>query len=259
MMVPDDQCATECDVAQLFGERRQLGVHLVTLGATNRYYNAAGGAPGAAGRMMYTRGAQRADVDRMERRGGVTQQLAQQAAPAQAVGQAAAPAPAAAASGPAPAGLPGPANQPEPAERLAERQKAESELRTGAAAKRETAAGVTVLADDEFAADGAKAAAAPAPADKLHASLRELAARVEKEGKDGSLTAGDVLVKDYKVDVMVRLSDTSAKTLEALKTLGFELSAESKAVRLVIGSIDVRKLEELVKLEAVVAVNPVGA
>ena len=66
-------------------------------------------------------------------------------------------------------------------------------------------------------------------------------------------------MKDYKVDVMIRLSDTSVKTLEALKKLGFEQSAESKAVRLVIGSIDVRKLEELAKLEAVVAVNPVGA
>jgi len=211
--------------------------------------------------MLYARGAERADVDRMARQ--QLAQVGQQGVPAQAAAEPATAAPAAAASAPAPAGLPGPANRPESAERLAERQK-QSELRTGvdtaAAAKRQPAGGAVVLADDEFAeADEAKSAAAPSPADKLAPSLRDLAARIEKEGKKGNLTAGDLLVKDYKVDVMIRLSDTSVKTLEALKKLGFEQSAESKAVRLVIGSIDVRKLEELVKLEAVVAVNPVGA
>jgi hypothetical protein len=45
--------------------------------------------------------------------------------------------------------------------------------------------------------------------------------------------------------------------MDALKQLGFQQTGESKAVRMLIGTIDVRKLEELVKLEAVVSVKPV--
>jgi Ca-activated chloride channel family protein len=111
----------------------------------------------------------------------------------------------------------------------------------------------------EYAADAKLAEeAAPDPAAKLHESLRDLAAAVEKAGTKGTLAVGDVVVKDYKVDVMIHLSDTSATTLEALKKLGFEQTGESRAVRLVIGTVDVRKLAELVKLEAVLGVKPVG-
>jgi Ca-activated chloride channel family protein len=117
------------------------------------------------------------------------------------------------------------------------------------------------LADVDSGAVAEDSAAAPVPADpaaKLDESLRTLADKVAKEGKDGSLAAGTVTVTGYKADVMIYLSDTSAKTLAALKKLGFEQSAESKAVRLVVGTIDVRKLLELAKLDAVVSVKPVG-
>jgi Ca-activated chloride channel family protein len=118
---------------------------------------------------------------------------------------------------------------------------------------------VSELSDTNGAVDRAAAAAAPDPSAKLAESLRGLAENVQNQGKDGTLTAGGVAVAGYKVDVMVYLSDASPKTLEALKKLGFEQSAESKAVRLVIGSIDVRKLIDLAKLDAVVSVRPVGA
>jgi len=120
---------------------------------------------------------------------------------------------------------------------------------------------VAELSDSEAVVDRAAVAPAPAPdaSAKLAESLRGLAEKVQKQGKDGSLTTGGVAVTGYKVDVMVYLSDASPKTLEALKKLGFEQSAESKAVRLVIGSIDVRKLIDLAKLDAVVSVRPVGA
>ena len=122
-------------------------------------------------------------------------------------------------------------------------------------AKKEKQLAETVLEDREADAP----AVAPAdPLAKLHESLRDLAERVAKEGKDGTLAAGPVAVTAYKVDVMVYLSDTSAATRAALKKLGFEQSAESNAVRLVIGTIDVRKLAELAKLEAVLSVKPVG-
>ena len=57
---------------------------------------------------------------------------------------------------------------------------------------------------------------------------------------------------------MVHLSDTSAKTLEAFNKLGFETSGQSRAVRLLFGTIDVRKLKELAKLDVVVSVTRAG-
>jgi hypothetical protein len=108
-------------------------------------------------------------------------------------------------------------------------------------------------------ADGAAAAAPADPALKLDESLRDLAEVVTKQGRDGSFTSGEVAVNAYKVDVMVYLSDTSAQTLESLKKLGFVTSGESKTVRLLFGTIDVRKLKELAKLDAVRSVRPVRA
>jgi len=93
---------------------------------------------------------------------------------------------------------------------------------------------------------------------KLAEPLRDLADKVAKQGRNGNLTVGKLRVIDYKVDVMIYLGDTSAKTMAALKKLGFVQAAESKAVRLVIGTIDVRKLEDLAKLGAVIHVAPVA-
>ena len=102
-------------------------------------------------------------------------------------------------------------------------------------------------------------AAQPAdPGDKLAEALRGLAEKVEKEGTDGNLTVGKLRVVDWNVDVMVFLADTSDETVKALKELGFVQTGESKAVKLLIGTIDVRKLEELAKLGAVIRVKPVA-
>jgi Ca-activated chloride channel family protein len=97
------------------------------------------------------------------------------------------------------------------------------------------------------------------PREKLSEALRGLAEKVEKEGTDGNLTVGKLRVIDWKVDVMVFLADTSDETLAALRELGFVQSGESKAVRLLIGTIDVRKLEDLAKLEAVTRIKPVAS
>ena len=104
--------------------------------------------------------------------------------------------------------------------------------------------------------DGPPAARPKTPQDKLAAALRGLAARVEKDGRDGNLAIDKLRVLNWRVDVLVSLQATDAETLEALKALGFEPSAESKTVRLLVGSIDVRRLDELAKLDAVVAVRP---
>ncbi len=111
------------------------------------------------------------------------------------------------------------------------------------------------LADAEEARDGL---ARPAdPATKLAASLRDLGKKVEKDGKDGNLTVGKLKVIGHVVDVMVFLRDTSPETLAALKKLGFVQTGASAAAKLLTGTIDVRKLEELAKLEAVIRVAPV--
>jgi hypothetical protein len=58
---------------------------------------------------------------------------------------------------------------------------------------------------------------------------------------------------------MVFLRDTSPQTIDALKELGFVQTGESKATRLLIGTIDVRRLAELAKLDAVIRITPVVA
>ena len=92
---------------------------------------------------------------------------------------------------------------------------------------------------------------------KLAEILRDLVAKVEKEGKDGDLTVGKIKVIKYEVDVMVYLRSLSDETLEALEELGFVKTGESKTVKLLIGTIDVRKLEDMAKLDAVIHVTPV--
>jgi Ca-activated chloride channel homolog len=94
---------------------------------------------------------------------------------------------------------------------------------------------------------------------KLAQPLRDLDEQVAKAGKNGQLTVGKVQVVDYHVDVIVYLRDTLPQTIEALKRLGFVQTGESKAVQLLIGRIDVRKLDELVRLDAVIHVAPVVA
>ncbi len=126
-------------------------------------------------------------------------------------------------------------------------------------AKRKIApiAGARLYAFDSEVQEEAKAALSPEA--KLAETLLGLAEKVEKEGKDGDLTVGKLRVIKYKVDVMIHLRDTSPETLKALKELGFVQTGESKAIKLLIGTIDVRKLIELVELEAVIRVSPVVA
>jgi Ca-activated chloride channel family protein len=97
-----------------------------------------------------------------------------------------------------------------------------------------------------------------APGAKLAEPLRDLAENVAKQGKRGNLTIGKLRVMDWRVDVMIYLRDSSDATVEALKKLGLVQTGQSKAIHLVIGTIDVRKLGELARLDAVIRVAPVG-
>ncbi len=120
--------------------------------------------------------------------------------------------------------------------------------------------------------DGAPEVSALSPEQRAQARLAEplrgLAARVEKEGKDGTLTVAaggppsegrtaSIRVVNWRVDVIVTLTGVTDQLRAALRELGFEVTNESSAAPLLIGSIDVRKLEALAKLGGVVRVEPV--
>jgi len=126
-----------------------------------------------------------------------------------------------------------------------------------AAAKREVQRAGIALDLAEGAEEAGEAIGDSSPELKLAEPLRGLASKVETDGKDGNLTIGELKVVDYKVDVMIFLSDVTEDTLTALKELGFVQTGESKAIKLLIGTIDVRKLDDLAKLDAVIRVKPV--
>ena len=111
--------------------------------------------------------------------------------------------------------------------------------------------------------DAGDAASARDPSEvtlaKLAEPLRALDERVADLGKGGNLTVGKLRVIDHRVDVMVHLRDTSPQTIDGLKQLGFVRTGESKAARLLIGSIDVRRLAALARRDAVIRVAPVVA
>jgi hypothetical protein len=94
------------------------------------------------------------------------------------------------------------------------------------------------------------------PGVKLAPELRGLAAKVAKEGKDGNLTIGKIQVKDGRIEVRVQLTALSDEALAKLKALGFQELAQAKSVKLVIGTIDVKQLEALAKLDVVRRIEP---
>jgi len=91
---------------------------------------------------------------------------------------------------------------------------------------------------------------------KLSAELRALAEKVTRHGKDGNLILGKVRVVGFAVEVTVYLRDMSAETIRALKKLGFVQKAQRQTDRVVIGTIDVRKLKTLAKLDVVIRIEP---
>jgi Ca-activated chloride channel family protein len=90
---------------------------------------------------------------------------------------------------------------------------------------------------------------------KLAVEFRELADKVDRDGKDGTHTVDGVKVVEWKVEVAIRLRDVSDETIMALEDLGVQIIARAKTVHLVIAEIDVRRLDALIKLERVVSVE----
>lgn len=91
---------------------------------------------------------------------------------------------------------------------------------------------------------------------KLAKELQGLAEKVAREGKDGTLTVGKIKVVAGKVEVRVQVTSLTDEVIKKLTELGFTELARAKSVKLLIGTIDVTKLEELAKLAEVRRIEP---
>jgi Ca-activated chloride channel family protein len=83
---------------------------------------------------------------------------------------------------------------------------------------------------------------------KLAKALAGLEGKLDAKG---DFTAGGVVVRAGKIDVSVYLYELSDKVLAELKKLGFTVALEAKAVKMVIGSIEVKRLADLAWLDEV--------
>jgi Ca-activated chloride channel family protein len=90
---------------------------------------------------------------------------------------------------------------------------------------------------------------------KLAPALREVVEQVEMLDEAGNGTIGALTIVGHQLDVMVMLSDLSEETRTALAELGFAVTGESRTIRMLTGTIDVRKLEALAGLDVVQAVR----
>ena len=82
--------------------------------------------------------------------------------------------------------------------------------------------------------------------------LQGLAAKLDK---DGSLKGEKFTVTKGKVEVEIYLDKLDDKAIEALKKLGFEKLVDSPGLNMILGSIEVSKLEDLAALDIVRAVK----
>jgi Ca-activated chloride channel family protein len=83
---------------------------------------------------------------------------------------------------------------------------------------------------------------------KLAKVLQGLAARLDSSG---NFTEGKLAVKGGKLEVAVYLNKLDAAALKELEKLGFVKLLEASSVQMVIGTIEVKKLEDLAYLDCV--------
>ncbi len=90
---------------------------------------------------------------------------------------------------------------------------------------------------------------------KLHPSIATLVERLKKKQK--AATADEqYFVRNGKADVQILLSAKSAKVIEKLKSLGFEVIVNPESSRIVIGRAPIEKLAALAELAEVKYIAP---
>lgn len=94
---------------------------------------------------------------------------------------------------------------------------------------------------------------------RLALALHGLAAKVAAANPDGDYTADGIVVQKWRLGVIVTFRTLNAEVRAALVDLGFEIQYEATAATLLVGQVDVRKLDDLAALDAVLAVRPLSA
>jgi hypothetical protein len=119
-----------------------------------------------------------------------------------------------------------------------------------------TAAGIPQktkqLAAQESEQDASEPRSRMAP--ELSELVKLMKGKGTKDFKHGALS-----VEQGRVLVQVWLESTSEASLKKLETMGFKISFKATGGKMVIGSIEVEKLEELAKLPEVKLIEPVKA
>lgn len=88
---------------------------------------------------------------------------------------------------------------------------------------------------------------------KYQSSVKALIERLKSKT---ALTADDLkFVKDGKAEIIVRVSELNAETVNALKSAGFEVLTEMSSSNAVVGRIAVEKLAALAELDAVTFIS----
>jgi Ca-activated chloride channel family protein len=90
---------------------------------------------------------------------------------------------------------------------------------------------------------------------KMHRSIAAVVERLKNKSAQPSAEEAS-FVRNGKAEVQVWLSNKSAETIAQLKRLGFEIVADPKSARMLIGRLSIEKLEALAELEAVRYVAP---
>ena len=94
------------------------------------------------------------------------------------------------------------------------------------------------------------------PVEKMDKSLKGLAEKVEKEGKNGNLKLSTFEVKNGRVNIILAVTHVSKKVLDQLKKAGVRLLNFSKTHKVIKGSISVKKLNGLMKFKFIKRIEP---
>ncbi|MBX7220146.1 MAG: VWA domain-containing protein, partial [Blastocatellia bacterium] len=92
---------------------------------------------------------------------------------------------------------------------------------------------------------------------KCHPAVLALIERL-KQKQATSTPETATFIKNGKAEIQVRLTEMTPETLETLKKLGFEVVAETKTAKLVVGRIAIEKLEALAELKVVRFIAPMN-
>jgi len=94
------------------------------------------------------------------------------------------------------------------------------------------------------------------PEAKLDSRLIGLESRVAKHGTQGNLALQTFSVKNGRIKVIVTLAYVSSRSLQHLTATGLKIHSFSRSGKILTGTLALKKLQALAKLESVVRIEP---